>query len=468
MSRSARACPGPTSPLPICAAGLWIALAVAGASTSWAAEAGGSIRSAGGPSLVIYNDDMALVREPKALTLPRGVGQVTLEGVAQRLDSTSVRLEGPGFRVLRQEFRYDLWNSDKVFRRFLGDTLVFRFGNRAYRGLLAGIEGDELFIQRRDSADVLMMLRRGQLSEVEFPGRLALATRPSLWWRVESAKGGERPATLSYLMSGLRWEADYTAVLDVIGKTVEWSGWATIVNKVGASFSGARLSLVAGEVNRAGASVGRGQELEDAPAGPAAKGTADFFAYHVYPVAEPIDLDASGMAQVAIVTPAIVSAQRTYRYDGARDGSKVLVSTEFGNEPKEGLGVPLPAGRVRVYAFDASGALTLAGEDRIQHTAAGERVRILSGVAFDLVGERTRLSHARVSRSVTEDQFRIRLRNRSAKDAVVTVVENLYGNWEISEKSSAFRKKDAETVEFDVNVGAGKEATLTYTARFTY
>jgi hypothetical protein len=257
-------------------------------------------------------------------------------------------------------------------------------------------------------------------------------------------------------------------VLDVIGKTVEWSGWATIVNRVGASFSGARVSLVAGEVNRAGATVARGQELEQTPSGAGAKGPADFFAYHSYPVSEPIDLDPSGMAQVAIVPPTIVSAKRSYRYDGARDGSKILVSMEIANDKKEGLGVPLPAGRVRVYAYDPSGAMTLAGEDRIAHTAAGERLRVLSGVAFDLVGERTRLTHARVSRSVTEDQFRIRLRNRGGKDAVVTVVENLYGNWEISEKSSDYRKKDAETVEFDVSVGAGKEATLTYTARFTY
>jgi hypothetical protein len=427
-----------------------------------------SLRATGAPELVIYNDDFAMVRQGLALNLDRGLSDLSFEGIPPRVDSTSIRLTGEGFAVRRQGSHANLWNDDKVFRRFLGDSVVFRSGGRAYRGVLAGIDGDILFIQRRDSTDVLMMLRRSQVSEVEFPGKFALATRPSLWWRVESAKGGERSATLSYLISGLRWEAEYTAVLDALGKTVEWSGWATIVNKVGASFSGARISLVAGEVNRAGTSVARGQDLEQAPPGAGAKGPADFFAYHSYPAAEPIDLDPSGMAQVAIVPPTVVSAKRTYRYDGARDGSKVLVSMEFANDKKDGLGVPLPAGRVRVYSFDPAGAMTLAGEDRIAHTAAGERLRILSGVAFDLVGERTRLSHARVSRSVTEDQFRIRIRNRGSKDAVVTVVENIYGNWEISEKSSDYRKKDAETVEFDVNVGAGKEATLTYSARFTY
>ena len=159
-----------------------------------------SIRTSGSPELVIYNDDFALVRQGIVLTLDRGLSDLSLEGVSPRVDSTSVRLAGEGFAVRRQGARANLWSSDKVFRRFLGDSLNFRYGNRAYRGVLAGIDGDELFIQRRDSSDLVMMLRRNQISEVEFPGRLAMATRPSLWWRVESAKGGDRSATLSYLM----------------------------------------------------------------------------------------------------------------------------------------------------------------------------------------------------------------------------------------------------------------------------
>ena len=202
-------------------------------------------------------------------------------------------------------------------------------------------------------------------------------------------------------------------------------------------------------------------------AGEAAKPT-DFFAYHLYPIAGSMDLDPLGTVQAAIVPPTRVSAQRTYRYDGARDGSKVRVQVEFGNDKGSGLGLPLPEGRVRVYAADANGAPTLVGEDRIPHTAAGERVKILSGVAFDLVADRSRASHTRVSRNVTEDQFQIRIRNHGAKAASVTVVENLYGNWEITQKSADFRKKDADTAEFDVSVPAGKESTLTYTVRYTF
>ena len=194
----------------------------------------------------------------------------------------------------------------------------------------------------------------------------------------------------------------------------------------------------------------------------------DLFAYHLYRIAGPIDLDLLETVQVPLVGPIQVHVRRAYVYDGARDGSKVRVRVEFGNEKGRGLGTPLPAGRVRLYAAVPSGARTLVGEDAIGHTAAEEKIKILSGIAFDLVGDRTRLSHTRVTRNVTEDQYKITIRNRGAKPATVTIIETLYGNWEITAKSSDYRKREADTVEFDLEIGAGQTSAVTYTARFTY
>lgn len=433
-----------------------------------AAATEGSIRPAGRPEIVIYNDDLALIREPKTVVIPKGASGLTLEGVPQRLDSTSVRLEGSGFRVRRQAFRYDLWNADRVFRRFLGDSITYRYAGKVYHGVLTGIDGDDLFIQRRDSTNVLTMLKRMQISDVEFPSRLHLRTRPSLLWDIDSERGGEQKATLSYLTSGIGWSAEYAAVLDTEERSVELSGWASILNRSGSSFADAKISLVAGVVHRAGETPDRGVSAEEAPAqSPPTRG-GELFAYHVYPLPGTSSLENLGSVQVMIIQPTRVAASRTYRYDGARDGSRVRVQVEFGNEKGSGLGMPLPEGRVRVYAPEAGGALTLVGEDRLDHTAAGERVRILSGIAFDLVGDRSRVMHTRVSRNVTEDQFRIRLRNRGSKPAMVTVVESLYGNWEITQKSSDFRKEDADSVEFSLSVSAGTESVLTYTVRYTF
>jgi hypothetical protein len=428
-----------------------------------------SVKRAPGPvEIIIYNDDQALVREPYTLSLAGGRSDLSLEGVPRRIDSTSVRLEGQGFRVLRQSFDYDLWSGERVFRRFLGDTIRYRYAGRAYRGRLVGIEGDDLYIERRDSVAVLTMINRRQLTDLEFPPNMGLATRPSLRWDVESARAGDRPAVLSYLTSGIDWTAEYAAVLDAGEREVELTGWASIVNRTGTSFENAKVALVAGELHRAGETPERGAAAEESAPKAPPPGAQDLFAYHLYPLAGTMDLRYLETTQIPMVGPARVPARRTYVYDAARDGSHVRVRIELGNEKSQGLGIPLPAGRVRVYESDPSGARTLVGEDAIGHTPAGEKIEILSGTAFDLVGDRTRVSHTRVSRNVTEDAYTISIRNRGDKPATVTVVEALYGNWEITAKSVDYRKKNAETIEFDLPVPAGQSAAVGYTVRFTF
>lgn len=428
------------------------------------------LRPAGAPEIAIYADDMAYVRDHRRVSLAPGENEVVLEGVPQRLDSTSVRLEGPGLDVREQAFRYDLWSGDKVFRRFLGDSIFFRWQGRPARGLLEGIDGDDLFIRRRDSTEVLLMIKRSQIQEVEFPARrgsVNLATRPSLRWRVH-ARGGESVALLSYMTGALGWTAEYTATLEPGERSLSLSGWANISNRTGASYAGARVSLVAGEIHRADGPPGRAAvDLEAAT--PAAPPRPDgLFAYHLYSLPSPLDLPAWGAVQVPVVQAPKVAAARAYRYDGARDGSKVRAQVVLTNEKGSGLGIPLPAGRVRVFAPGGDGPIAFVGEDAIEHTPAGGRVRLFCGVAFDLTGERVRVAHTRVARNVTEDQFEIRLRNAGGSDAVVTVAETLYGAWEITRKSAEFRKKSADEIEFDVAVPARGEKTLSYTVRYTY
>ena len=446
--------------------GITIALALAGITPTMAHAADASaVTSRGETEIAIYGDDLALIRERLGLSLAKGVSKFELDGVPQRIDSTSVILSGAGLRVRRQGFHFDVWSADRVFRQFLGDSIFYRYGGRRYRGVLAGIDGDDLFIERADSIRVLTMLKRSQINEVEFPRNLR--TRPSLEWEVASDKGGAQSATLSYLTAGMEWSAEYVATLDSDERGLELLGWATIVNRSGASFDRASVSLVAGEVHRAGETPDRGPVAEEAPE-PASPPTSQLFAYHEYPLPDKLRLDHLATVQVPLIGPARVEARRTYRYDGARDGSKVRVQVEFENAKASGLGVPLPEGRVRIYGSGAQGARTLIGEDQIPHTAAGEHVQLLSGIAFDLVGDRSRIAHNRVSRNVTEDQFQIRLRNQGSKAATVTVSETLYGNWEIVQKSADFRKRDADSAEFDIPVPAGKESVLTYTVRYTF
>ncbi len=434
------------------------------------------LRPAGPPDIVIYDDNIAYVRDPRQVSLASGENAIELEGVPQRLDSTSVRLEGAGLDVREQSFRYDLWNADKVFRSFLGDSIFFfRWQNRPARGVLEGIDGDDLFIRRRDSTDVLLMIKRAQIQEVEFPARrgpAGLSTRPSLRWRVRSEQAGDRAVLLSYLTNALGWTTEYTATLEKGEGALALSGWATITNRSGAPYRGARVSLVSGELHRAGGTTTAALSEFGENAAAATPRPNGLFAYHLYRVEEALDLPSWESIQVPLVRAATIAAARAYRYDGAKDGGKVRAEVVFTNDKKSGLGAPLPAGRVRVFGIDptggGTGAMAWIGEDMIDHTPAGERVRLFCGIAFDVTGERTRMAHTRVARAITDDQFSIRLRNAGASDVVVTVAETLYGTWEITQKSGEFRKKSAESIEFDVKVPARGESTLTYTVRHSY
>jgi hypothetical protein len=430
------------------------------------------LRPDGPPEIVIYHHDVAYIREPYRVTLAKGENEVLLEGAPRRIDSTSVRLVGPGLDVRQQSFRYDLWSSDKVFRKFLGDSIHFRWSNRPSRGVLVGIDGDEIFIRRGDdSTDALLMVRRSQVQELEFPARpgpWGLAATPSLRWRVRSDAAGERRATLSYLTAGLHWSTEYVAMLSNGERSLSLSGWASISNQSGASFQGCKLSLVAGEVNRVGAGSERGGASIGSESSPSAGAPSELFAYKLYSIPDRIDLPTNGSLQIPLVTASSIAARREYRFDGARDGTNVQALVAFENNTSAGLGVPLPAGRVRVFAADPGGATTLVGEDAIPHTQAGSALRLACGVATDLVGERTRVAHARIARNITEDQFRIRLRNAGGEPVVVTVAETLYGTWEITQRSGEFRTKNAEQIEFDLTVPARGEKILTYTVRYTY
>jgi hypothetical protein len=143
----------------------------------------------------------------------------------------------------------------------------------------------------------------------------------------------------------------------------------------------------------------------------------------------------------------------------------VAVTLEFKNRQAAGLGLPLPAGKVRIYKEDQGGAQEFAGEDQIDHTPRDEKVRLSVGKAFDVVAERKQTDFRRLSDRVTETAFEIAVRNRKREAVTVTVVEHPRGDWEITQRSHVFEKKDAVTVEFPVTVPAGGEVKVTYTVR---
>ncbi len=220
-----------------------------------------------------------------------------------------------------------------------------------------------------------------------------------------------------------------------------------------------------------------------------------FDEYHLYTLNRPATLHDRETKQVEFLRAEGVQAQRLYVYDGARidrnryrsysperlrnerdygtqSNPKVWVMKEFKNSKENHLGMPLPRGRVRFYRRDDDGQLEFTGENLIDHTPRDETVRLYTGDAFDLVGERRRTNYQiDTARHWLDESFEIKLRNRKEQDAVeIRVVEHLYRwiNWEIVEKSNTFLKTDSQTIEFRIQVPAGEEKVLTYKVHYTW
>lgn len=448
------------SPRPVFALGiLGLTLAVAAPAAHAATQ-----RSA----VTLYSHDLGFVHERRTLDLSSATDTVRLGDVPERIDVASVRLEPAAGRVTRLAYRYDVESGEALFERARGDKLRATLrGDRAVEGTLVSSDANWVVVREADGA--LRTLSRAALEDVRFidpPKRLF--SRPMLEAVVEGAKRGPVAAELSYLTAGLSWSAEHTLVRT--GETAgSWATRVTVDNTTGRDFPNVDLKLIAGEPQRVSAPppmpvMARFSVQSEGAMAKADMSEEAFADYHLYTLQHPATLRNRETQALTMVDPHAVSLTPRYLYRGW-EGRGVRTQLEMVNDKSKGLGVPLPAGRVRVFAPDAAGDEQFTGETTIAHTAEGEKLTLDVGQAFDLVGERRETANRRISDRERETSIEVKLRNRKPGPVTIVVEEMLSGDTEIIAKSREFERKDANTIRFTVPVAAGQEAIVTYTAR---
>jgi hypothetical protein len=215
-----------------------------------------------------------------------------------------------------------------------------------------------------------------------------------------------------------------------------------------------------------------------------------FFEYHLYTLGRRTDLPDNSTRQLQLMPTArgiecqkeLVFAptldtpywgyQQLDQEYGRYGNADVNVYLRFRNEEAQQLGIPLPAGRIRVMQLDpADDSLEFIGEDVIDHTPRNEDVLIEMGNAFDVVGERKQTDFRVDTRTRNLwETFEIRLRNHKEEAVEVAVLENLYraANWEIENASQKWGKENSNRIRFDVRVPSEGEVVITYTAHYSW
>ncbi|MDX6559309.1 MAG: hypothetical protein QOF72_2358, partial [Blastocatellia bacterium] len=307
---------------------------------------------------------------------------------------------------------------------------------------------------------------------------------PTLVWDLENRESGPQTIEASYLTAGMNWRADYVLVVNADDTKGDLQGWVTLTNASGTGFEDARLQLVAGDVNRVS------EERNYALAGAMQRKTVDdvsqfqeqgFFEYHMYTLQRPTSVRDNETKQVSLLEAAGFEVQKEFVLNGQRYyysvgysspgqpiKEKVGVFVQFRNSQPNKLGMPLPAGTIRLYKKDDKGNQQFIGEDRIDHTPKDEDVRVKVGDAFDIVAERKQTDYKVIASNVYEYAYQIKIRNHKDVPISVVVNEPIGGDWEMVSSTFEAKKTAAFAAQFNVPVAKDGEATLSYRVRVRY
>jgi len=427
-------------------------------------------------STTVYNDNLALVKDVRKMSLEKGTREVKFRDVAAKIDPTSVHIKSitatDKIAVLEQNYEYDLVDVDKLLEKYVDQEIKVYTKDKVYSGILLSAQRNDIMLKEADGS--VRVINRTAMLNLEFPALPeGLITRPTLVWSLDNQKAGEHQIEVSYLTTGINWHAEYVAVSKADDKQLEISGWVSIDNKSGAAYENAKLKLVAGDVHRVEPPRPVMIHAESAMLAKAAAAPQfeekSFFEYHLYTLQRRATLKNNQIKQISLFPAAVCAVKKIYAYDGSRDNKKVRVNLEFKNSERNGLGMPLPKGKIRVYKEDeADKSLEFIGEDLIEHTPKDEKVRVFLGNAFDIIGERNQLEYKKLGKNSREETWQIKLRNHKDEAVRITLIEHAYGDWEIRRKTHQIIRQDANTIEFDVPVAKDDEAVLEYVILFRW
>ena len=465
-----------------------VSLATAIAQTSEQTTTAGDRQSV---NITVYSSNLGLVRETRRLTLSSGRIALRFADVTAQIRPETVHLGSlttpASLRILEQNYQYDLLNPAKLLDKFVGKqiTLVLRH----YQNNTETFEPVQATLLSNNGGQVWringqIVINPSNIAEMRFPDLPKnLVATPTLVWDIENRETGSQTVEASYLTAGMNWRADYVLLANADDTKGDLQGWVTLTNSSGATFEDAHLQLVAGDVNRVSedrnATVA-GVMMKNARIDEAQFQEQGFFEYHLYTLQRPTSIRDNETKQVSLLEAAgfdvkkefVLNGQRYY-YTGYNNPGqpikeKVGVYMQFRNSQQNKLGMPLPAGTVRLYKKDDKGNQQFIGEDRIDHTPKDEDVRVKVGDAFDIVAERKQTDYKVIARNVYEYAYEIKIRNH--KDGAVNVIVNepIGGDWEMVSSSFEAKKTAAFAAQFNVPVAKDGEATLSYRVRVRY
>jgi hypothetical protein len=443
-------------------------------------------------ALTVYNSNLSLVRDVRQLILPAGESRLRFMDIAASINPATVHFrslnEPTKLSVIEQNYEYDLLDPNKLLQKFVGRevTLVrprMASGTTEYdevKAMLLSLNGAPVW---KIGNEIVTGLSYESIRYPELPDNLY--ERPTLLWTLENSGARRHRVEASYLTSNLSWSADYVLNVAKDESSGDLDGWVTLVNQSGTAFKNAQLQLVAGDIHRVVAQYGMDEmramkSMAGAANAPAPFQQESFSEYHLYSLNRRTSIFNQESKQISLLSASrfplrkvyVVNGQSYYYRGASQPGAPikdlVQVFYKFKNEEKAGLGMPLPAGTIRVYQADSRGGSLFVGEDHIDHTPKDEEISLHIGNAFDIIAERKQTDYKKLSDRLYEFEYEITLRNHKEAPVTVEVNEPIGGDWEMVSSSYKFTKTAAFAAQFQVPVDKDGTSVLKYRVRVRY
>jgi hypothetical protein len=439
-------------------------------------------------AVTVYNSNIALVRDVRQLQLPSGAFRLKFMDIAATVNPATVHFrsltEPDKVGVIEQNYEYDLLEPAKLLNKYVGKevTIVRSYmenNTTKHEEIKATLLANNNGPVWKIGNDIVTGMFGESYRFPEVPANLY--DRPTLLMSLENSGAHKQTIETSYLANNLSWNADYVLTVARDDKAADLDGWVTVVNNSGTAFHNAKLQLVAGDLNRiqppASTRAFAADRMMVAGKAEAQFQQENFSEYHLYSLGRRTSVEDKETKQISLLEGSgipvekifVVNGQNYYYRAAQNPGSPikdpVQVFYKFKNEEKAGLGIPLPAGNLRVYQKDSKGGLLFVGEDHIDHTPKDEFINVKIGNAFDVVAERKQTDYKSIATHVWEMEFEIKVRNHKDTPISVQVNEPIGGDWEMLSSTFKYTKTAAFAAQFDVPVKANGESVLRYRIR---
>ncbi|MBI5324778.1 MAG: hypothetical protein HZB41_05815, partial [Ignavibacteriae bacterium] len=152
-------------------------------------------------NVTVYNSDLGVIKDIRKIDLKKGISNIKVTDVAERIDPTSVHIKFNG-TVIEQNYQYDLVSISKILEKYIDKDITLTSDKNTIKGQLLSIGN---IVLKKEDGSLLMLPKIDdyQIAVGALPE--GLITKPTLVWTLESGASGKQDVEITYQTSGLNW-----------------------------------------------------------------------------------------------------------------------------------------------------------------------------------------------------------------------------------------------------------------------